>query len=185
MANNPIVDHYSCLESDLQKVFNEIVAKYDLHKNTFTYERSHSQKSGKVTSCGIFINEMTYPPVKSDTVLSSNLIGRIKARKNGQLEILIRNDQFANIIPPESAIIKDVKDKTYQHIVFDAEDKSLIDYLYKNILYCLENYKPSSVFGCCSRYKACSDAKKCLHSNFLYAKGCQYRQNLEAGRIFY
>lgn len=40
-------------------------------------------------------------------------------------------------------------------------------------------------FGCCSRYKQCSDAKKCLHPDTLFAAACIYRKNLEEGRIFY
>ena len=42
-----------------------------------------------------------------------------------------------------------------------------------------------SAFGCCSRYEKCSDAKKCLHENRLYALGCAYYQSLREGRIFY
>ena len=44
--------------------------------------------------------------------------------------------------------------------------------------------KPSS-FGCCHKYIECSDARKCLHDDLNYSEGCIYRQNLEAGRIFY
>lgn len=40
-------------------------------------------------------------------------------------------------------------------------------------------------FGCCSKYKECSYAKKCLHSDQLYATACMYRKNLESGHIFY
>ena len=40
-------------------------------------------------------------------------------------------------------------------------------------------------FGCCSRYMACSDAKKCVHPNKILAEACQYKTNLDAGRIFY
>ena len=40
-------------------------------------------------------------------------------------------------------------------------------------------------FGCCDKYVACSDAKKCLHDDLAYATACMYRKNLEAGRIFY
>ncbi len=40
-------------------------------------------------------------------------------------------------------------------------------------------------FGCCSRYEACSDAKKCVHPDPTFATSCQYRKNLQAGRIFY
>lgn len=41
------------------------------------------------------------------------------------------------------------------------------------------------IFGCCSRYEACSDAKKCIHPDIKTALGCQYRQNLIQGKIFY
>ncbi len=43
----------------------------------------------------------------------------------------------------------------------------------------------TSAFACCSRYRACSEQGACVHPNTLYAKACRYRQNLEAGRIFY
>lgn len=42
----------------------------------------------------------------------------------------------------------------------------------------------SDFFGCCSQYKECSDAKKCLRTDDR-AEACLYRRNLEAGKIFY
>lgn len=40
-------------------------------------------------------------------------------------------------------------------------------------------------FGCCSSYVECSDARHCVHTDLAYATACQYRANLESGRIFY
>ena len=40
-------------------------------------------------------------------------------------------------------------------------------------------------FGCCHKYVECSDAKKCLHDDLIYATACMYRRNLEKGKIFY
>ena len=40
-------------------------------------------------------------------------------------------------------------------------------------------------FGCCDKYVACSDAKHCLHEDLVYSTACQYRSNLEQGKIFY
>ena len=40
-------------------------------------------------------------------------------------------------------------------------------------------------FGCCHRYEACSDARKCIHPNLMMSLACSYRKNLESGRIFY
>lgn len=41
------------------------------------------------------------------------------------------------------------------------------------------------LFGCCSHYRECSDAKKCLIADRDYSKSCIYRDNLENGKIFY
>lgn len=40
-------------------------------------------------------------------------------------------------------------------------------------------------FGCCSSYRACSDAKTCVIADREYSANCLYRKHLEAGRIFY
>lgn len=40
-------------------------------------------------------------------------------------------------------------------------------------------------FGCCSKYIDCSDSKKCVHPDYVFATACQYKTNLESGRIFY
>lgn len=49
------------------------------------------------------------------------------------------------------------------------------------------NYAPVPIFGCCHRMVECSNRKECIikNSNPIFARGCQYRLNLEAGRIFY
>lgn len=40
-------------------------------------------------------------------------------------------------------------------------------------------------FGCCHAFVQCSDARACLFPDDTFFNGCQYRQHLEAGRIFY
>ena len=39
-------------------------------------------------------------------------------------------------------------------------------------------------FACCSRYRACSDARACLIPELDYSVSCIYRKNLESGRVF-
>ena len=41
------------------------------------------------------------------------------------------------------------------------------------------------LFCCCNDFRACSDAKECIHQTERFYNGCSYRLNLEAGRIFY
>lgn len=40
-------------------------------------------------------------------------------------------------------------------------------------------------FACCNDFIACSDAGHCLHEEDRFYNGCYYRNNLEAGKIFY
>ncbi|MBR5094482.1 MAG: hypothetical protein IK095_05255 [Oscillospiraceae bacterium] len=40
-------------------------------------------------------------------------------------------------------------------------------------------------FGCCSKYKECSDAKKCVNNDKNLALQCFYLKNLRHGHIFY
>lgn len=41
------------------------------------------------------------------------------------------------------------------------------------------------LFSCCSMFTQCSDAKACIQPNKRMSVGCQYKKNLESGRIFY
>lgn len=40
-------------------------------------------------------------------------------------------------------------------------------------------------FGCCNDFVICSDAGQCHKKDDPYYRGCLYRKNLEAGRVFY
>lgn len=43
----------------------------------------------------------------------------------------------------------------------------------------------SESFGCCHRFRQCSDAGRCLIPDLDYSSACSYRKNLEKGLIFY
>lgn len=55
----------------------------------------------------------------------------------------------------------------------------------KDIYYYLFLLAPVESFGCCSKYIECSDAKKCINLDKKMAQGCQYKENLKNGKIFY
>lgn len=40
-------------------------------------------------------------------------------------------------------------------------------------------------FGCCSRYRDCSDTGTCLIPKLDYSANCSYRRSLESGHVFY
>lgn len=68
-------------------------------------------------------------------------------------------------------------DAFFQQDAFIAAFKEIASFLRKSV--------SVERFGCCHRFTACSDAKKCLIYDDFDALGCYYRENLEAGRIFY
>ncbi len=47
------------------------------------------------------------------------------------------------------------------------------------------NQTTGTVFGCCNDFIICSDALKCHKKADPFYRGCLYRKNLEAGRVFY
>lgn len=62
----------------------------------------------------------------------------------------------------------------------------------KELFYVLRQYNRQcfrdiviDIFGCCNDHVKCSDVGKCLHDDDRFYNGCQYRSNLESGRIFY
>lgn len=83
------------------------------------------------------------------------------------------------IIPKSAKFQKDwIK---YQINGLDDLDNTVIA-----LLQIYDDCKPSgSMFGCCSRFNACSDAKKCIHPDKNYSKNCWYQENMKQGKIFY
>ena len=80
-------------------------------------------------------------------------------------------------------------DKDVEKITFRANDPT-IDLL--SVLNLLKKIKKeifrntiTEVFGCCNDFMKCSDQKQCLYPEDRFYNGCEYRKNLEAGRIFY
>lgn len=71
--------------------------------------------------------------------------------------------------------------------VFVRIDSSeLIPYLERLMRDRLENYKSTEpTYGCCHLYVECSNARKCLSKDKMYATACSYRKNIMAGRFFY
>ena len=98
----------------------------------------------------------------------------------------VPNALIDKISIPETAEIKTIKSNTiHTFLNFRSWNAEIEKFIEDTITYYVENFKPSVKFGCCHRYKECSDAKKCLHPDKFYARACYYKENLENGKIFY
>ncbi|MCQ2535356.1 MAG: 3'-5' exonuclease [Lachnospiraceae bacterium] len=167
----------------------------NMPEGTLSYTVSISQaekRKGQIASIGLFINEEEYPRVRPDKPVfkhgdivirfmpePSSFVGKtymfyVQRYKIRDTKISIGED-------------KSIKsDKLYNHYRVNVDDENIESFLNTLLDYSFKNYKTSAKpFGCCSKYKQCSDARRCLHCNLLYATACQYRKNLEAGKIYY
>lgn len=177
-------------EDDLQVLLNEIIIEKELPPKSlhvFSNKSSVGSNAGNETSKSICIYEPDYPATKADIDNPGKNSVVLNIQMEDNLELLIRKHQFDSLKLPTTANIKNIpSDTTFTHVIFDLTDANIIPYIRENILYCLSHYSSKArTFGCCSKFTACSDAKKCLHENKLYSTACSYRRNLEAGRIFY
>ncbi len=113
----------------------------------------------------------------------NSLFCRISFR--GKQNYFSISSKYEDIIPAEVPYKIQKSDPNYCRIIIDTPD-DLANYLelLKKVLEMQVDAYPAD-FGCCSRYEACSDAKKCIHPNSDMAIRCSYRKNLKKGRIFY
>lgn len=186
-----ITDSYSLFISKLEQILKKFISEYELPEHSlylYSNVSSKGKNKGKETSKSICFFEPEYPATKEiSKPLGKNMVVlNFKPKSKNKIELLIRNAQFENITAPECAEIKTLKsDQIFKHVIFEFNIDELFPYIKENIKYCYSNYPASSSFGCCSRFKECSDKKFCVHPNKLYSKGCKYRMHLEEGRIFY
>lgn len=104
------------------------------------------------------------------------------------------NKKYISVSPSVEQILNDftsiktetIKSDPWIRILFNSQDE--LKQLYPLFLKIYDEAYlmfSSEHFGCCSKYEKCSDEKRCIHPDQLFAKGCAYRYHLIEGRIFY
>lgn len=120
--------------------------------------------------------------------LSQNVFTLDMVNEHYEVTLSIGRTDSDDFVPiPPNVLSKDLMQgkKSKTTLVFDEDNAVMRKYLKDVLSWEINHFYPSHGFGCCSKYVDCSDMRKCVHHNNLYAKGCAYRKNLEAGRIFY
>jgi hypothetical protein len=181
----------------VRAMLDQLTAELNLPPKSLWMSDNESQiKKEVIISHSVCIWEQDYPPTGRTTpemnkVVMTIVLSKIKSRPN-VLELYIRANQVSalkEVLPADAEVLPQTKsdlDTGTVRIRFDKYSNNLVNYIFENVRYCIANYESKTRrFGCCHRYEECSDAKKCIHENLLYAKACSYRRNLESGRIFY
>lgn len=153
---------------------------------------SSEKNKDEIISFFIQIFEQSYPYDKSNPGTASSIL-RINAKNPLEVfatshSLVIYVNSFCvqnNIIVKETINKKDGSFQSASFKFIDTDDV-YFEFIELCVRFSLENYiSTAGKFGCCGRYKECSEVKKCIHPNKLYSTICEYRKHLESGEVFY
>lgn len=170
------------LDNFIDELNEEIKEKYNIQESLIVYYPIMDNKKGRIVAKSIWLCE---PATGRKTKMMINYI--IKGRADKKFpSFSVKNIIVNKVSVPNDANIKVIKSDTINtYVEFKELNESAKNFVKDVIIYYVENFEPSDKFGCCSKYKECSVAKKCLHKSDFYARACWYRKNLKEGKIFY
>ncbi len=115
--------------------------------------------------------------------------------KNLALKVIFKNNTIRLMLKSSLASSQkvDIGLKSFCDVNGDSDlksidfqpDEDIISYILSFLDIAIQDYDAPKEFGCCSRYKECSEKKECINPNKIRAKQCYYRDNLENGKVFY
>lgn len=175
----------------ISDILDKIIAEEELPEQSLVLAENFSEKTEKITSYTVSVKKPDYPRgINTNGNVKTSLFKiqpkTNKKEKSSYLSFSLP-DEIVKLLESETFDVEVKKTKTDTSVLIDPESKDFPTFSTFIIKNALDAFMSSggSAFGCCDRYKECSDAKKCVHDNRLYALGCAYYRNLRAGRIFY
>lgn len=115
---------------------------------------------------------------------SEKLIARVKT--NGKIQYISLPDTVKSILEEYNIPFTEIKSENFLRLEIDyflSQNNEGLESAINAIFLDALNF-PS--FGCCARFRECSQSGTCLHPDFLYASAaCQYKKHLDKGEIFY
>ena len=177
----------------LKAVLDDIAKNEELPDNSLLFIENIGRVTKKLTSYTVALRKPDFPKGINPNGTAKNALINIKVLKTRSEPV-----ERLSISIPDSLLVKvggkypniplvKKKSETVTRAVISVEDVKLNEFFVFVIRTVLDKYfkEGSDTFGCCHLYKQCSDAKKCLHENKLYARSCIYGRHLAEGRIFY
>lgn len=177
----------------LNSVLEDTEKKEELPENALVFIENIGRVTKKVTSYTVAVRKPDYPKGINPSGKAKNALTNIKVQITRtepieKLSVSIPDNLLSAVRNrfPDVPLVKRKYDATTRAII-SVDDNLLKEFFNFVIKAVLDRYfkDSSDSFGCCHLYEQCSDAKKCLHENKLYARNCIYGRNLAAGRIFY
>lgn len=156
----------------LSSIFASLIASVENNGGHRDFLKLKTTKSGKSSTSG-------YTAI----YLSTFTVFRLHLR--GKSDYISVPDILVDLVPAGTPTKKVKSQEKYTRILIDESHP--IDF-YTDLLISLvgksiERFPKE--WDCCSRYVACSDAKKCIHPDLSFALACGYRRILNKGIIYY
>ena len=161
------------MENEILQILNNIINEIDEKKITKQERQAIKYKENKNNS----ISFLAYNNIiLKITIQKSNKFIEIRKLDNIDLDLL--KSKFKKVLyKDEELYIKLYIEEIEEINKIKDELIEIYTYLHFN--------ETVDTFGCCSRYEECSNKKECINPDKKLARGCQYKVNLENGRIFY
>ena len=181
-------------KSAVRHMLAELEDELELPKGSLLLQTTFGRKTGIVTSYPVVIYEPEYPPIpnaqideKRNSVVFRVEEKELKKEDKTVLEVIMNKGQYDSLYKPNVLSMNQRESEPdVIRLRFEMDSPEFIEYVKENTRYRVKYYtSKEATFSCCSRFVECSDAKKCLHPNKLFAQACYYKHNLESGRIFY
>ena len=179
----------------IRDMLENLIKEYELPEGSL-YLSDNYGRGRYIISHSVCIWEPNYPQMPNEKrgqnkIVLSIFLYKVKSNLD-VIELNIRENQegdLHNLLPQDVICMPRNKsdfDTGIVRIRTIMNSPWLVDYIKANTEYCIKGYvSKADRFACCSSFEKCSDAMKCVHENKLYSKACMYRDNLDAGRIFY
>lgn len=120
------------------------------------------------------------------TTIGTLVMAKPRSKNAGCVVLRIGSQTYKDVVPPSDALVKESGGLNRCELIIPLNSPELLKYLERLMKNGLLKYKSSEPsYGCCHLYQECSDAKRCVSPEKMYATVCLYRKNLESGRIFY
>jgi hypothetical protein len=172
---------------------NRINDKEELPENSLQLIENYGRDNKIITSYSIIVLKPDYPKGINPNGIAKNPLINIKVSKTkydtvGVLVVSIPDNLVSKVCSnfPCIPLVKRKSDAITRANV-PADSEALYPFFEYLLQEAISSYfkDGKDSFGCCHLYEKCSDVRKCLHENRLYARGCIYSRNLVEGRIFY
>lgn len=184
----PEIEEKNSWEQKVQQMLDKLALEWELPKKSLYLGKNVGRVLNEITSYSVCIYEPEYPKIPNRNMDQSrnSVVMNIKENKD-KLELIIGMKQYEAVGNNEELQVKKLKsDPSNIHVIMDKLSDTLVHYIRVHTEYRIRHYSSkASTFGCCSSFNQCSDTKKCVHVNRLYAMACSYRHHLDAGEIFY